>query len=502
MGWIILAVLLISIALEVLVGRKRGIVMTGIRFGFTVLGTVVAALIAKGVTKKIIMFFAEKAGAEGSDLTEMGKSLLDKAAEKINLGNALGPHAAGFALSAAIPFVFVILFLIFKVITLLLFVIFKAIMKNKLTVSEGKMHVSKLTGAIAGGVIGLVCCAVALAPIMHSAKVLNEADGTEAVFTLLEQKAGISRDLSNTIQNGIESVAKSPAAYMMRFTGTEALSDALVFGVSKTTPADIGNYGSSTNYNLLKDLGEVITIAEPVMKVLDIVESKNFLKKENIEIISNAIDTILKTPLLDDSDKVALAQSGKSLVDNAVRDALGLSESAPSFIGEINDISALQKSLGSVIDVASTLSDIAGISRSTSGDPNTQPDPDDPLGLDNLDVNEILSHPETLDTLIENVFKLDAGPDMIASFVNKEVADAAGEEFKDVISPETLKAVGEDVVREAVDSILPLSSLIKSGTYTKDDVEKIDEKIDELANLKIISPEDVQALKDYFQPNK
>lgn len=512
MGWIILIVVLISIGLEVLIGLKRGIILSGIRLGFTVIGTVVAALIAKSLTAKIIFAVAKSQGITGANLATVGKELMDKLISQANLGSALGPHAAGLAMSAAVPFLFVVLFLIFKLLTLFLFLIAKACLKKPLKTDEPKPTWSKTSGAVLGGIVGLVSCAIVLAPIHGIFRQIAQSGAVDDVCDMLETKANVGPSITNMVKKSTKSLGKSPSAYLFRYTGAEALSNAVVSGLSTVTPKDIGSMGTSTKYDLQNSLGELLKFVKPVGKALPIIESltakdksadvTSLLTSENIDIINGVIDTILDTKLLADADKVALVKSIQPLIDKGVKSALGQKDDAPSILGDVTDIKALKENINKTIDVVASLADLAQSIKDTNPDPDKQPDPEDPLGLKDLDVEAILDQPEKIDKLIDNVFKLDAGPDMIASLVNESVASAAGEEFKDIISADKLKEVGAEKVREAVDSILPLTDLIKSGEYTADDVSKIDDKIDELAKLNILSPEDQEALKDYFKPNK
>lgn len=502
MGWIILLVVLACIAVETLVGLKRGIVLSGIRFGFTAIGTLVAALVAKAITAKIIFAIAKSQGVTGSNLATVGKELLDKLVTQVQLGSALGPHVAGIAMSTAVPFVFVILFLIFKLLTLFLYLILKAVLKKPLKVSEPKPIWSKASGAFFSGLVGLICCAIVLAPIHGVFRQIDESGAVNDLCGILETKAGLSASVTKSIKKATNNIAKTPSVYLFRFTGTEALSNAFVNRLSTITPNDIGSMGTSTKYELQNTLREGLKLVKPVDKAMGVIESKDFLKKENLETINELIGVILDTKLLADSDKVALIKAIQPTLDKTVKSAVGQSDDAPSILGDFSDIKALKENINKTMDVVVSLADLADSVKKSSADPGAPADPDDPLGLKSLDVEAILDQPEQIDKLVANVFKLDAGPDTIASLINSTVASSTGDSIANVTSAEMIKAAGEETVREAVDALLPLADLIKSGTYTADDVEKIDDKIDELAKLNLITSENQAALKDYFKPNK
>lgn len=502
MGWIILGVVLVCVALEVLIGLKRGIILSGVRLGFTVIGTVIAALCAKAITSKIIFVIAKSQDVNEKTLAAAGKALLDKLNTEVSLGSALGPHAAGLAMSAAVPFIFVVLFLLFKLITLFLYLILKAVLKKPLRADEPKPVWSKASGAVLGGLVGLLSCAIVFAPARGIVTRINESDSINDLCAILEQKANVDKSVTDTIRTVTESLGDAPSDYLFRYTGTEALSAAIVSGLSTITPSDIGSMGTSTKYDLQSGLAELLKLITPARKTIDVIASKDYFKKENLETISNMIDAILETKLLADSDKVALVKSLQPILDNAIKSATGQKNSDSSILGDFTDINGLKDSINKTLDVVSNLADIVYSAKKSPTDPGTPADPDDPLGLKNLDVEAILDQPEKIDKLIDSVFTIESGPEMISSLINNEISSSVGNEFADLIKPETLKEVGAETVREAVDSILPLTDMIKSGNYTADDVEKIDEKVDELAKLKIISTEDQKALKDYFKPNK
>ncbi len=502
MGWLVLLVVLICIAVEVLVGLKRGVVLSGIRFALTVLGTVVAAIAAKAFAEKGIMDIAETQNVTGSNLATVGKAFLDKTVSQVSLGSVLGPHAAGIAMSALAPIGFVIMFLLFKLVTLLIFVILKAVLKKTLKTGEPKPVWSKASGAVLGGIVGLVSCALVLTPVQNVLSRIGEPDAVNDLCTLLETEANVDESVTKIIKKGANSLGKTPSSYLFKFTGSKALANAVITPISTVTPEDIGSMGTSTNYNFAESVGEIMKMIKPAANTIEVIKSKDYLKKENIETISNMIDVILNTKILADSDKVALVKAFQPLLDKEIKAATGQKDDGKSILGDFTDIEGLKKNINKTIDVVTNLADLVETVKKKSAEPDKPADPEDPLGLKSIDVEAILDEPEQIDKLIDSVFALESGPEMISSLVNRELATSTGDTFTDIIDPEKLQAAGPEVVREAVDSILPLTDLIKSGSYSAEDVEKIDEKIDEIANLNLISAEDREALKNYFKPNK
>lgn len=502
MGWLVLLVVLICIAVEVLIGLKRGIVLSGIRFALIVLGTVVAAITAKAFAENGIMDIAKTQDVTGSNLASVGKAFLDKTVTQVSLGSALGPHAAGFAMSALVPIGFVIMFLLFKLITLIIFVILKAILKKPLKTAEEKPVWSKATGAVLGGIVGLVSCAIVFVPMQNVLTQIGESGSVHDLCTLLESKTEVDKSVTDAIEKGANTLGKTPSSYLFKFTGAKALTNAIINPISTITPGDIGSMGTSTNYNFADAVGEILKMVKPATDTVEVIKSKDYLKKENIETISNMIDVILDTKLLADSDKVALVKSLQPLLDKGIKTATGQKDDGSSILGDFTDIKELKENINKTIDVVTNLADLVDTVKKKSAEPDKPADPEDPLGLKSLDVNAILDEPEQIDKLIDSVFQLESGPEMISSLVNSELATSTGNTFTDVLDPEKLQAAGPEVVRDAVDSILPLTDLIKSGSYSAEDVEKIDEKIDEIANLNLISDEDKEALKNYFKPNK
>lgn len=164
MKWLFLAGAVIVTAfctvLEVLVGKKRGIRLTGFRAVFTAVGTGIAALLTFLLTSKFIMFVADGASVNAGDADEALPQLISKLFEDYPFVEKIcGQNGAEF-LEKATPFiVLAVMFMACKLLSLLIFLIVKLCMKERLNVKAEKTKASKVLGAIIGGLIGLICCA-------------------------------------------------------------------------------------------------------------------------------------------------------------------------------------------------------------------------------------------------------------------------------------------------------------------------------------------------------
>lgn len=163
MKWLFLAGVVLVTAfctvIEVFTGKKRGIKLTGFRAIFTAVGTGVAVLLANFVTSKLVMLMAKGASVSADDAEEALPQLASKFLEDYPfIARLTGENGAEFLKKAAPFIVLAALFMVCKLISLLIYLIVKACMKNRLNVKGEKTKVSKVFGAIVGGIIGLACC--------------------------------------------------------------------------------------------------------------------------------------------------------------------------------------------------------------------------------------------------------------------------------------------------------------------------------------------------------
>ncbi len=117
------------VVVDVLIGVLRGAQFSALRFLFYVIGTVVSALLAKTVAVKILVCIFEKEICKGNSIYSNIHGLINENANA-DIADIFGASASGITLSAAVPFVFVGLFIAFKLITWLLYFIVKLIIRH------------------------------------------------------------------------------------------------------------------------------------------------------------------------------------------------------------------------------------------------------------------------------------------------------------------------------------------------------------------------------------
>ena len=285
MGWIIFAFVIIVTALEVLMGVLRGVKLSGIRLGFTLLGTLIAALLAKNLTLTVLMNIAASNGYEGETLTEVVSGFFT-GTDMEALGTALAPHIAGLSLSVLIPVIFIPLFLLFKLFGLFLYLITKAILNSASgkTIAAGERMekkaeeeaagstvknrtksekrslpaYSKVLGGVLGAVAGLLSCALITMPMFNVVTTINDSGLKDTLFAVLESNADDS-----SVAEAAGSTAVAQNKMLSDILTVLAYGDAVPVYADGSDDASFGGIKISTIRILLES-----TAASPAVKVM------------------------------------------------------------------------------------------------------------------------------------------------------------------------------------------------------------------------------------------
>ncbi len=547
MGWIIFTFVLLVVALEALVGVLRGVKLSGIRVGYTVLGTLIAALIAKSLTVTIILKIAAANGLEGDSLTAIVTNFF-ASSDFAAIGAAVAPHIAGLSLSVMIPLVFVPLFLVFKLIGLFLYLITKLIIKKITKNSESAEQTatedaakpafpvySRVLGGVIGGLVGLFTCALITMPMFNLVTTINNSGMKETVFSMLEKSSDQSKKVAaveknekvaavlqalaygdaipvyaadddatiggikiSLIRSLFESTANSPAIVVMRYTGVEAATNAIINASTTVKPKDIGAEKVKTeSYNLNEALSEILEVIEPVTELVIVVTSDEGFKLDELDKVTSFANKLESAGFLAEEDKLDIVNACKEVVTDTIYKELGVEASTES--SDYSSIEEFTKDVEAIVEISKVIASVTGggNENSSTGSSSGQTVTGDSLA--NIDVDALLKEPEKLKSFVSSTLSLSNGPDIIANLVNSNVSKYTEGKYTNVITAETIKSVGKDTIVGLSDSLMKFTKYDENTPLTEELKQEILDAIDEVAAKGLLKKEDAEEIKKEFE---
>lgn len=534
-GLILLVIVLLSMAVEVLLGVKRGIALTGVRVFLWMLGTLVAALLAKKIAISIVMKVAASNSLQGATLAEVAAAAL-KGAGLGKLADVVCIPLAGLALSAAVPVVFVILFVIAKLITLGLYFVVKAIIKRSkaANVFTERPVWSKVAGGVVGGFVAVITCAIIASPasglmrtvsesgsadsLFHIAKLTtggkavagkvaelapiklaikiekNEVDGIGTIrvyaadddaTVVIEAESAIVDD----IQEVYESVVDSPVEYVLKFTGAEAIAQAIYEGTSEVSPADIGvddEEKQDVTYNFPATVADVMTITDAVDTAVTLINDGGGLTTELVDSFEEIINYALETDIVSDDDKLAMLNESVPMISEKINGALGL-EAGTEILGTYNSIEDLKQDVGNIVEIAHVVaeSDVIGSN-----------------GFQDVDVNALMNDTELLKSFVHSAMAISNGPSIIATIVNNKVTELSDGKINNPVSEASISNAGEDKVISTFTTLLDLQAYLGKTEFTDAERADIDAKASLIESYGVVSQTAIEEVKQWIENTK
>ena len=246
---ILMALVIFLLAANVLLSAIRGVAKSRIR-GITVLSSAVLAVLATVVVRGALASesFLDKVlipALESMNETEI--------LEILGLSGTLNQVAINTALSFILPMTCLLLFIVFSMISWLVYFIVTLAMRKRLRRATKKTPHRHIRAVIWGLVRGLVVCFLILSPISIYGQTIPSVVDKAAEIDLLDGEAEFLVDLSETI---IEPLGDSPVISVYHVIGGKVFDSILV---------DYNVNGSRVK--LVDDLGHIVDFVCGVHKL-------------------------------------------------------------------------------------------------------------------------------------------------------------------------------------------------------------------------------------------
>lgn len=536
MGYILLAFVIVCTIAEILIGIKRGIAFTGIRLLLCALGTVVAVLLSGEITSSVALIVAKRFDLGGATLSEVMKSFLGRTA-LAKVSDSLSVPFAAWTLSAMIPVVFSVLFIVMKFLTWLIFIVVKTILtKSKCAeVFAQKKIVSKVTGGIVGGLIGIYACALVLSPISCLVGTVEESGASESLFNILSM-VGVGSGLSksakeqtllqlaekldigaievyaseegtdgpssvvfagtlgsdNAIKDIYDSLAKAPSTTLSTIVGAQTLAGGIYFSNSEVEAEAVGGEGET--YSFPEAIQEILGVADKVDETLTLVQKGNGINPQLISNVREIVDYALDSPILSDKEKLAIVNASVDVVQKYVQKAIGIGE--VRLFSEYDDMDSLRSDIEAVLDIAEVISKLSVPKEgNASGTEGSSSDIIASALSGNVDVGAILGDSEMRHDLIHSTLMLNNGTDTVANLVNESVTKNYGEEYGDLIDKEAFSKADESEIIDLVDTAAELADYIGRHDLNPDEIDDIKNTLDTIAESGLLNENALEDIK-------
>lgn len=508
MGIILLVIVLFFAVIEALIGVNRGVVYSTIRIVFLGLGTLIAAILAKHVAISMLMNMAITKGANGSNLSEVASNLLGNAGLGY-IAETIGVPAAAWTLSAVIPFVFSVLFILFKMLTLIIFIIAEKLLdKTQIKNLSKSFDVpSKMFGGVLGGLIGITSCAIVASPVSGLVKTIDDTGAANSVLHMMDvisnQQATayleessvyqISSKLDDVafhcleaetvyaasefvepdaVEKLYDSMLMTPVTYVCRYTGAEAISYAIYENISDVSPADVGGENVATeSYNFPELVSEIAGVAQKLDDAVSNSSMDEVSNKDKLLAAQELADYVLDTSILADEDKLAILNASSDKISESLGKMMGM-DSELSILAKYDSFDELKSEIEGIFAVMHIVVDIESASD----------------GSLQIDVEKLLADKALLASYIDSLMKLSNGSEMICDFINKMTLELTGGQINNIVSKNSIQAVSADDIAETVMRLAELSEYAGKESLSEEDVEQLQEKLLSLKNNRVLQP--------------
>lgn len=447
-GVLIITILLVLAGIEVLVGVKRGGMLTGVRALLWILLTFVAAKLAIPIARAIVTGVIGNGGTGKQGLYDSMKiMLIDSGLE--GAAPIFAAPLAGVALSLVAPFVFVVLFIVMKFLSWILYLIAKKII-SKTAAGEKfteKTTVNKVIGGVAGFLIGVAACAIIASPVSCLIKTIDDSGAVDSAFHI----AGMAMEMTETLDSGnftiedaqaaYNSVVHSPASYLCRYTGTEWIAMKIYNSISTVSPKQIGTEKEEDiTYSFPTVFTNFLSISNKIDRVMTLFHDGKRYCVEVLDSLEDIVFYFLDVSVITDSDKLTMLNNSIESIEEAVESYIGF--------GDDRQIFKPFDSYEQFREDIRTIFAIARIPASLFADR-------DASGLESifdLKTVELMGDDRFIGDFVHLMFKLNSGSDVIAAFINnagEALSTVLGSSAGDLTTPELVAAAGEDTVIQA-----------------------------------------------------
>ena len=483
-GIILLAVLLLLAGIEVWVGIKRGGPFVGLRFVLWALMTVVAALITKPIARAIVKALLNSQGMEGASPYELAQAMLSESGLGVT-AEIFGVPLAGLMLSLFAPFVFVVLFLFMKFFSWILFIIAKKIINKQsfAPVFSNMTTPKKVIGGVAGFLIGVLSCAIIASPISGLIKTIDDSGAVESAFHIAEiatekvtgeetAESSATEEVSADLSDGMSiadarkmynSFVHSPASYVCRFTGTEWIAMKIYNGISTVTPKQVGAVKDEPiTYSFPVALANLLSIANKIDRSATLIHDGKGYCPELVDSFEDIAFYFLDGKLMTDSDKLTMLNASLDTIENAFEEAIGIGDEKRVF-KPFDSYEVFREDVRTIFAIARIPASLT-----------TQRDNNKLESVFDLTPLMLVENERFLEDLIHLMFKLNSGPESLASLLNS-VAPKYGE----ITTADKIKAGGEEKVKQACKDLVFLLNM-KKEDVTVDNYKEYQDAYDRL----------------------
>ncbi len=461
---------------EVFLGAKRGAIHSGIRAGLWLVGSALAALLARVIAKPIVTAILRANGGAGNKAAAvMGTFAADKGLDA-GIADSISGPAAGWVMSLAIPVVFVVLYFIFKLMTFLLGLLVEYLMdKNKSEDDKKQVPVwSRIVGGLVGAILALVSCAVLVSPLSGVTHVVRKSGNLDAVLNTITIVSDDSGDTASMIEDFYNSVESSPAAYVLRYTGAEAIANGVYSINSRVSSSYVGADEAETKrYSFPDMLSGIMNISESAEKVLRLIDSDNYTIRELTDSMEVLVMSVVKTELLEDNDKLGIVNASADTLSRMIAEGIGfkdlkLLEHYRDYDSFVKDVERLFKVVGKIGDLASGYS-----------------------SFDDINIDKLVSDRELLTEFIHETLQISNGAEIISEITNSSIAEISAGRYENIINPDIVKKAGEVNVIETLETLGEMQQYIDRSYLSDDEIEDIRRKADDLEAYGIIESDTI-----------
>lgn len=525
-GSILLIAVLVCALIEILIGVKRGIAFTGVRIVLWALGTLVAVLVSKKLATAIVLKLVAAYGYSGASISEITVGALSDAGLG-NFAQMLGVPVAGLALSAVVPFVFAVLFILMKLLTWIVFLIIKAVIKKSKAAKyfTERPVWSKIAGGVVGGVAAVIACAIIASPVSGLVKTIDDSGAVDSIFHLAEMVTEDTDTLKNLAEQSAiamavelekkglialdgavpvyadaavapvayeelnledlralyDSLVKSPAAYICRYTGGEGIAMAIYRNSSTISTADVGadDY-REMNYNFPDTVAGFLGISNKIDDTATLIHDGAGFCPEVVNSVEEVIFYVLDTDLITSDDKLYMLNSSVTGIQNGINELFGLGEQV-EFVKAYDSFDDFKQDIDNVFTIARVVSDVEWTNGGSIAD---------------IDVNRLLTDVELMKDFIHTTLKLSVGADIIAAVVNAKVSELTDGALTKAVSAESILAAGEENVVLTFTAVFDLNKYMGRRNLSDEEFDEVVEKAALIEEYGVVLPEAVETVKN------
>lgn len=502
---ILIIVTLIIVAVEVLIGLKRGLLQSAFRVILLTIGTVVDVLISARITQLVMNKVASGLGK--ASISELVSDSVGSEPVK-NVVASSGGVIAGVAASVAAPFIFALLYIIFKALTWVIYLIVAPFLRKGALgdLMTSKAVWSKVGGACLGAFVALYSCALIAMPVTGLLETLKgESVPVESLTKRLagdsDKIAGFSVDKLSDGMDDVWETMDSAATVLYKVTGAKAVSGAIYNSLSKASPKDAG-YDIATEYISFPEwIKEALEMSGDVFSTMDRFNGEIKLDASLVENLEGLFNKVIDTNLLADEDKVAIVNSVVPMLKDVLKNAVSFTDLS-GLVKSYDNFADMKAGYGNLFTAAKKLlnvtSKLAGTSLGGSGSDSGK----GTTGSTN--VMDVISDKENVEAVVESIILVtEATEGDIGQVLTDVVGEYSDVKVTEFVNKDVMENISEKK-EEVVDTLVIVGEIVNSKDEkgkTSLTEDEINEKIEQLETLGVVTPEAVEEFRKYVKEN-